>query len=56
MSAGMIVASGAPDVVLTPEALSRLYGVDVAVARLAGIEQQVCVPVLKRAAQPDASA
>lgn len=51
MSAGTIVASGPPDAVLTPEALTRLYGVDVAVARLAGIEQQVCVPVLQRAAR-----
>ncbi|WP_379072991.1 ABC transporter ATP-binding protein [Mesorhizobium sp. UC22_110] len=48
MSAGTIVASGTPDAVLTPEALSRLYGVDVTVARLSGIEQQVCVPVLRR--------
>lgn len=51
MRAGTIVASGAPDTVLTPEALGGLYGVEVAVARLAGIEQRVCVPVLRRAAQ-----
>ena len=49
MSAGMIVAKGRPEIVLTAEALSALYGVGVRVVMEAG--QGICVPIVERAAR-----
>lgn len=49
MSAGRIVAKGRPEIVLTAEALSALYGVGVRVVMEAG--QGICVPIVERAAR-----
>lgn len=46
MCAGGIVMTGTPDAALTQETLGSLYGVEVAVARLAG--RGVCVPLLHK--------
>ncbi|WP_334148118.1 ABC transporter ATP-binding protein [Hyphomicrobium sp.] len=46
MKAGHVIAHGAPDDVVTPDALRRLYGVDVAVAYLEQAGRNVCAPTL----------
>ncbi|MBN9220320.1 MAG: ABC transporter ATP-binding protein [Mesorhizobium sp.] len=47
MKNGAIVATGAPETVLTAEALGALYGVDVAVSWLEQARHHVAVPVLR---------
>lgn len=47
MRRGAIVAAGPPDRVLTPAALRDLYGVEVAVAHVAAVGRNVCVPSLE---------
>ncbi len=48
MSKGTVLATGAPDTVLTSASLGSLYGVEVAIARLDATGQGICVPVLAR--------
>ena len=48
MQDGRIVAEGAPEAVLTAERLHAVYGVEVFVSRVPGLERPVCVPRLER--------
>ena len=48
MLEGLIVAVGAPEAVLTAERLRAVYGVEVCVSRVPGLERPVCVPRLER--------
>jgi iron complex transport system ATP-binding protein len=50
MQDGRIVAEGAPEAVLTAERLREVYGVEVWVSRMPGLERPVCVPRLERSA------
>jgi iron complex transport system ATP-binding protein len=52
MQDGRIVAEGAPEAVLTAERLRELYGVEVWVSRVPGLERPVCVPRLQPSAPP----
>jgi ABC-type cobalamin/Fe3+-siderophores transport system ATPase subunit len=56
MQDGRIVAEGEPEAVLTSERLREVYGVEVCVSRVPGLERPVCVPRLERLAPmaPDA--
>ena len=47
MKSGAIVATGAPETVLTAQALGSLYGVDVAVSWLEQARHHIAVPVLR---------
>ncbi|MGH6944329.1 MAG: ABC transporter ATP-binding protein [Geminicoccaceae bacterium] len=49
MQDGRIVAEGEPEAVLTSERLRAVYGVEVCVSRMAGLDRPVCVPRLERA-------
>jgi iron complex transport system ATP-binding protein len=55
MQDGRIVAEGAPEAVLTVERLREVYGVEVWVSRVPGLERPVCVPRLQPSApaRPD---
>ena len=44
MQRGTLVATGAPDKVLTPDALRSFYGVEVTVTFVAAAGRNVCVP------------
>jgi iron complex transport system ATP-binding protein len=48
MQDGRIIAEGAPEAVLTAERLREVYGVEVWVSRVPGLERPVCVPRLER--------
>jgi ABC-type hemin transport system ATPase subunit len=48
MQDGRIVAEGAPEAVLTAERLRAVYGVEVCVSRVPGLDRPVCVPRLER--------
>jgi len=52
MQNGRIVAEGAPEAVLTSERLREVYGVEVCVSRVPGLDRPVCTPRLRR--QPPA--
>jgi iron complex transport system ATP-binding protein len=52
MQDGRIVAEGAPEAVLTAERLRAVYGVEVWVSRVPGLERPVCVPRLERSVAP----
>jgi iron complex transport system ATP-binding protein len=48
MQHGRIVAEGEPEAVLTAERLREVYGVEVCVSRVPGLDRPVCVPRLER--------
>lgn len=48
MNSGQITAHGAPDAVVTAEALEQLYGVRVVVSDLQAADRKICVPLLGR--------
>jgi iron complex transport system ATP-binding protein len=47
MQDGQIVAEGEPEAVLTPERLHAVYGVEVCVSRIPGLDRPVCAPKLE---------
>lgn len=47
MQDGRIVAGGEPEAILTPERLRAVYGVEVCVSRIPGLERPVCAPKLE---------
>lgn len=47
MKRGRIVATGTPEQTLTPEALSDLYGIGVAVAWIEAAGRNACLPLLR---------
>jgi iron complex transport system ATP-binding protein len=47
MQDGKIVAEGEPEAVLTPERLRAVYGVEVCVSRIPGLDRPVCAPKLE---------
>lgn len=47
---GRIAAEGEPEAVLTPERLRAVYGVEVCVSRIPGLDRPVCAPKLEAAA------
>ncbi|MGH6945056.1 MAG: ABC transporter ATP-binding protein [Geminicoccaceae bacterium] len=49
MQDGRIVAEGAPEAILTPERLRAVYGVEVCISRVPGLDRPVCVPRLDAA-------
>jgi iron complex transport system ATP-binding protein len=49
MQDGRIVAEGAPEAVLTSERLREVYGVEVCISRVPGLDRPICVPRLERA-------
>ena len=49
MQDGRIVAEGEPEAVLTSERLREVYGVEVWISRVPGLDRPVCVPRLERA-------
>ena len=46
MQEGRIVAEGAPETVLTSERLRAVYGVEVCISRVPGLDRPVCAPRL----------
>ena len=46
MKAGRVIAVGAPDEIVTPDALRTIYGVDVAIDYMAEAGRNVCAPKL----------
>jgi iron complex transport system ATP-binding protein len=47
MQDGRIVAEGEPEAVLTPERLRAVYGVEVCISRIPGLDRPVCAPKLE---------
>jgi iron complex transport system ATP-binding protein len=46
MQDGRMVAEGAPEAVLTSERLRAVYGVEVCISRVPGLDRPVCTPRL----------
>jgi iron complex transport system ATP-binding protein len=47
MQDGRILAEGEPEAVLTPERLRAVYGVEVCISRIPGLDRPVCAPKLE---------